>query len=88
MTLSSTRLIIEPTNSQRSLTMLKDFKKSHYHLLKTANTAAPSPQIDSECGLRQNPPHKIPKKLSKSHKDFREFFVCPTCNIPTLRGDT
>ena len=74
MTLSSTRLIIEPTNSQRSLTMLKDFQRSRYHILKTAQTADTTPQIDSECGLRQNPPHKIPKKLSKSPKDFREFF--------------
>ena len=54
--------------------MLKDFQRSRYHILKTAQTADTTPQIDSECGLRQNPPHKIPKKLSKSPKDFREFF--------------
>ena len=57
--------------------MLKDFQKSHYHLLKTANTAAPSPQIDSECGLRQNPPHKIPKNSLSLTKISESFLFVP-----------
>ena len=67
--------------------MLKDFQKSHYHLLKTANTAAPSPQIDSECGLRQNPPHKIPKNSLSLPKISESFFIYTPITLPQLGGN-
>ena len=58
--------------------MLKDFQRSRYHLLKTAKTAAPTPQIDSDCGLRQNPPNKISKNSLSLQKTSGSFFYLPT----------
>lgn len=67
--------------------MLKDFQRSRYRLLKTVKTATSTPQIESECGLRQNPLNKISKKLSKSPKGFREFFIYTPITLPKFGGN-